>query len=314
MYVSNRQFNNKKVVDISSETNRLDLSTISPMLRLDPNNKQTFGECFAHFLAHQDATTLDTLVIGFWSDDYDLSDTSGLSTMLATLIDNNDKLPALKALFLGNIGQEESEISWIELVCFSPIISALAIENFRARGNGEFLNAPINNTGLKKLSFETGGMSADTIKNILLSDLPNLEHLELWIGDSEYGDTDFDTLKPLLESEQFPKLRYLGIKNCACADEVAITLADNAPILKTVTQLDLSLGSLSDKGAKALTESANIATLDKLDLHHHYIVDEAILAKLTAGSTEVDISDQQEADVYEYDDEVEISRYIFVSE
>ncbi|HHL19486.1 MAG TPA: hypothetical protein ENJ33_07105 [Thiothrix sp.] len=315
MYSSSTQFNHKKVVDISTEMNRLDLTAISPMLRVDPEADKTFADHFEHFLAHQDAATLDTLVIGFWAEDYDLSDTRYLSRMLAVLIDHKDKLPALKALFIGNIAQEESEISWIEMVCLSPIISAFSLENFRARGNGRFLEAPINNTGLKKLSLETGGLSAETIKHIIASDLPNLEHLELWIGDSEwYGDAKFAAIQPLLNSNKFPNLQYLGLRNCNYADELAIALANGAEILTTVKTLDLSLGNLSNKGAKALATSVNIASLDKLDIHYHYIEDDALLATLATVVPELDASDQQEADIYEDDGEEEISRYVFVSE
>jgi len=315
MYSSSTRFNHKKVVDITDEINRLNFSTISPMLRVDPESDKTFAEYFEHFLTHQDAATLESLVIGFWADDYDLSDTSYLSRMLNVLIENKAQLPALKALFIGNIEQEESEISWIEMICLSPIISSLPLENFRARGNGHFLAAPINNTGLKKLSLETGGLSAETVKHIADSNLPNLEHLELWIGDAEwYGDAKLSTLKPLLQSGQFPNLSYLGLRNCNYADELAIALADDAEILTTVTTLDLSLGNLSDKGAAALAASVNIAALDKLDIHHHYIEDDAIVETLAAVVAELDASDQQQADIYDDDGEEEISRYIFVSE
>lgn len=315
MYPSSTQFNDKKVVNISDEVNRVDLSAISPMLRVDPESDKTFADYFKHFLAHQDTTTLDTLVIGFWADDYDLSDTGYLSRMLDTLIQHKEQLSVLKSLFIGNIEQEESEISWIEMICLSPIISALALENFRARGNGHFLASPIYNTKLKKLSLETGGLSAKTIKHIVDSNLPNLEHLELWIGDSEwYGDAKFSAIKPLLNSDRFPKLRYLGLKNCNYADELAIALADNTPILNTITTLDLSLGTLTDKGAEALAASAKIATLDKLDIHYHYIEQDEIIAKLTAMIAEVDTSDKQQADSYDNDGEEEVERYVFVAE
>lgn len=316
MYLSSTQFNNKKVVNISDAVEHIDLSMISPMLRVDPEEEKTFTDHFEHFLAHQDTTTLDTLVIGFWADDYDLSDTDYLATMLNVIIANKEKLPQLKALFVGNIEQEESEVSWIEMVCLSPIISTLTLENFRARGNGHFLTAPINNAGLKKLSFETGGLSTETIKHIVASNLPNLEYLELWIGDAEwYGDAKFAAIKPLLDSEQFPKLRYLGLKNCSYADELAVALAADAPILKTVKTLDLSLGNLTDKGVEAFVNSAKIATLDKLDLHHHYIESDALIEKLASVVAELDTSDKQEADIWEGDDgKDEVSRYVFVSE
>jgi hypothetical protein len=310
-YESSKQFNNKPVVDLSSETKKQDLSKISPMVRVDvfEEKGKQFQDYFEHFLATQDTSNLDSLVIGYWSDDYDMSDTKPMSKMIESLFTNIKKLSALKALFVGAIEQEESEVSWIELADLAPFINKdFSLEYFRARGAGNFFKSDLKSTTLKKLALETGGMSATTIQHILRSDLPNLEYLELWIGDDNYGSTTVDTLIPLLNTKQFSKLRYLGLRNCDFADELAIPLA-NAPILEQLEILDLSLGALGNTGAEALATSKLLGNLKKLNVDHHYI-DDAALKKLKEVVSELSSADKQEVDVYDGEE----YRYIFVSE
>lgn len=311
MYESSKNFNNKPVVDFSDKTEKSDTSKISPFIGVtEIEGNKTFKEYFEGFLAIQDTTSMDSLVIGFWANDYDLSGTSDQIKMISTLIENKEKMPALKALFIGSIEQEESEISWIEITDFSTFINNdFSLEYFRARGDGNFFSDDLKSTHLKKLALETGGMSSTTIEHILRSDLPNLEHLELWIGDDEYGSTEVSNLKVLFSGAKFPKLRYLGLRNCGFADELAIAIAD-APILGKLDELDLSLGSLGDKGAEALAKSELIGKLKKLTVDHHYIEDEA-LAKLKAAVSDLSAKDKQAEDVY---DDGDVYRYIFVSE
>jgi len=73
--------------------------------------------------------------------------------------------------------------------------------------------------------------------------------------------------------------------------------------------LDLSLGTLTDAGAQHLLESPTIASLQKLDLHHHYCSDE-MEEKLAALGPQVDMSGQEKP--YEYNGSS--SRYVAVSE
>ena len=80
------------------------------------------------------------------------------------------------------------------------------------------------------------------------------------------------------------------------------------PRSSRIRVLDLSLGNLSDKGAKALLESPTVARLQKLDIHHHYISPELVEALAGLG-IELDADDPREGD-----DDDESSRYIAHSE
>ena len=103
--------------------------------------------------------------------------------------------------------------------------------------------------------------------------MPRLEHLELYLGDENYGGYyAMEDLQAFFEYGRFPKLRYLGLRNSDQADAIAKAIA-NAPVLDQISTLDLSLGTLSDEGAQALLDSPKIRQLEKLDLSHHFCSD-----------------------------------------
>jgi hypothetical protein len=63
----------------------------------------------ASLLADPAARRLEGLVVGMWFDDAQAPD-----DVVEALVAARDQLPSLKALFIGDITMEESEISWIE--------------------------------------------------------------------------------------------------------------------------------------------------------------------------------------------------------
>jgi hypothetical protein len=159
---------------------------------------------------------------------------------------------------------------------------------------------------LRTLVLESGGLPGKIVQQVAAANLPDLEHLELWLGTDEYGgDFTLADLAPILAGDRFPKLRYLGLRDSLDADDVAAAVA-RAPITERIRVLDLSLGALGDEGAQALLESPAVARLEKLDIHHHYC-SEGMVAKLTRLGIDVDASDTQ-------DEEEDSGRYIAVSE
>jgi len=153
-------------------------------------------------------------------------------------------------------------------------------------------------------------MDASIVQGLGRADLPNLEHLELWLGTADYGATvSIDDLQPILGGALFPRLRYLGLRNCEIADEVARAVA-NAPVVEKIKVLDLSLGILTDEGAQVLAQSTSIEKLEKLDIHFHYCSDEAVKNLRQAISGELDASDAQQPE----EDDGEVYRYVAVGE
>lgn len=253
-------------------------------------------EILATFLDDPAAGQAPGLVIGAW--DYDDMVSTGPGAVIEALVAARDRLPNLKALFLGDIVYEECEISWINQGDVSPLLAAYPdLEHFRVRGGtGLTLGTPRHGR-LRFLTIEAGGLPANVVREAAVAELPQLEHLELWLGTPEYGgDATPEDLRPILDGLVFPRLRYLGLRNSAAADAIARAVA-TAPVLERIRILDLSLGNLSDEGAEPLLTSPAVARLEKLDLHHHYL-SAAVQDRFRRLGPDVDLGEQREPDVY----------------
>lgn len=255
----------------------------------DPN----WADHFAQFVADPRAREARGVVIGAW-----MGDDVGISSEQAVraLVRAAPQLPHLQAIFLGDILAEEAEISWIIQSDLSPIFGAYpALTHFGVRGGERLKLGHMDHANLTTLIVETGGLNHQVVVDILNSNLPQLRHLELYIGTDEYGrTTEVAHLEPLLAAPTFPNLRYLGLRDAENADAIATAVA-NAPILDQLHTLDLSLGTLTDEGGRALLRSPRIQRLQTLDLHFHYLSDE-MMAQLAALPMAVDVSHPQEED------------------
>ena len=229
-----------------------------------------------------------------------------------SIIENSEKFPNLKWLFLGDMEGEESELTWIEQGDVgSPVLSKFPkLEALYARGGEDSMEfSKASHSTLKELVLQPGGVSQDMLKNILQSDFPELEHLEIWLGSEERGaDVTADDIRDLLEGNPFPKLKRLGLMNSEITTEIAKDIV-NAPILDQLEELDLSMGTLKDEGALALLASDKIKSLKSLNLNHHYMSNE-VMQQFSSLEIKVDVSEQMDAD--SYDDE--IYYYVAVSE
>lgn len=261
---------------------------------------------FDSFLEDPKASQLQALIIGAWPSAYDSSN----KHVVNKLISSADRLINLKAIFLGDITYEECEISWIVQSDITPLLDAYPkLEHLTVRGGTELkLSTPLKHYNLKTLIIQTGGLPKTVIKGICKSELPELEHLELWLGVDDYGgDHSLKHLKPILEDDLFPKLKNLGLCNSKYQDDITVAIV-KSPILKQLDVLNLSMGVLTDKGAQALVECKKIKKLKKLDLHHHYCSNE-MMEKLQNLGIDVNLDEQQEGD-----EDDEYSFYVSVSE
>jgi Leucine Rich repeat len=130
------------------------------------------------------------------------------------------------------------------------------------------MNAP----ALERAVFITGGMSPSCARGIATAQMPNIQHLEIYYGDPNYGgNATIDDVTPLLDRSDLTKLRYLGLKNSMFANDIARLVA-NAKVIKNLETLDLSLGAMTDDGAKLLAESAKgLAHLKTLNLKRNFL-------------------------------------------
>jgi predicted DNA-binding WGR domain protein len=253
-----------------------------------------------HFLGTDAAAVTDALVIGAWHGD-DSEKTP--AEVVQLLVKNKDRLANLTAIYVGDITSEENEMSWIQQCDLSPLLGAFPkLQLLRARGgNGLQLTVP-QHAQLRALALETGGMDVGVIRSVCTSEFPALEYLELWLGTDEYGaNYTVADLQPLFSGRLFPKLKYLGLRNCQLADEIAAVVV-NSPLIGRIETLDLSLGVLTDEGAKALLQLPPSPTLKKLNLHYHYISSEMV-RQLKALPLTVDASkpsDMEEDDEWRF--------------
>lgn len=263
---------------------------------------------FKALLADPGAREVKALVVGVWGD---LSGPlGGSSKTVEALAAASGGLSSLRALFLGDILSEEHEISWIKQSLVLPIFTAYPeLEHFRVRGGEDLRFGTFRHERLKSIVVESGGLDASVVRDITSSELPSLEHLELWLGDENYGATaEIVDLAPLFTGKLFPELSYLGLRDSELSDAIAVAVA-HSPVIEQLRVLDLSLGTLSDNGAAALLSSPAAARLELLDIHHHYCSDEMI-EKLKAAGIKLDAGDPQEPDR----DGDELHRYVAVSE
>jgi hypothetical protein len=221
------------------------------------------------YLVEPGAGGTTALVVGAWGEAmYE----AGGPHVVEALVAARDRLPRLRALFLGDITFDECEISWIHQGDVSPLFTAYPeLEEFRVREVGGLTFGKLGRPSLRVLAVESGELPAEILEELWAAELPKLEHLELWLGSTGYGGIDSPApLEPLLAGHVFPWLSYLGLRNSDIADALAAAVAASS-VLQRILVLDLSLGNLSDEGARALLASPALRRLRRLDIHHHFV-------------------------------------------
>jgi hypothetical protein len=273
-------------------------------LRVEYEAEEGWTELFERFLEEPGAASVKAFVVGSWGE---VATGTNSEPVVEAIVAARERLPRLEALFLGDLTFEESEISWINQSDVSPILSAYpALSILRVRGSNGLSLGMLRHASLRTLIVETGGLDASIVRQVASSDLPKLEHLELWLGDNGYGaNWTLEDLAPILDGTRFPRLKTLGLRDSDQADAVAEAVT-RSPLLQRIEVLDLSLGTLSDEGARALLASPALKRLKRLDLRHNYLSAETARA-LGALGIEVDTSEGEP-------DKGEDDRYVAVSE
>jgi hypothetical protein len=263
-------------------------------LRLEYDSQLSISKLLEMLLQQDQASALQAIIIGSWLD---AEESRGSKAAIASLCGAASRLPALRALFFGEIIAEDCEISWIKHGNVSPLLEAyLKLEVLRIRGASGLSFAPITHPTLREFAVESGGMKRSLLREIFLCQFPALERLELFLGEENYGfDGGVEDLQPVLSGKLYPKLKHLGLMNSTIANDIA-ALVVNSPIIHQLETLDLSLGVLDDEGVKSLHGLAEARTLKKLNLTHHYASQAAVAALKAALPCEVDASEAQSPD------------------
>lgn len=250
------------------------------------------------------AGAIKALVLGEWEESYE----TGASEFIDFLVEQASTFHSLKAVFIGEMTVSENEISWIVQGDYQAFWDAYPqLEMLTIRGGNELrLGKTISHHNLKQLVIESGGLGSDVLRQIANASLPALEHLELWLGDENYGwDGTSEDIHSLLSATRFPKLKHLALKNSEIQDEVAQLLVQSE-ILPQLESIDMSMGVMSDTGAQALLLYKDRLIGKSFDLSQNYLSDEMV-NQLKAAGLNVKADDQDESD--DEDD-----RYVSVSE
>ena len=286
------EFGGLPVVDYEPGQGLAHVERAAYRLRWEWDGPPFVDHALASFLAEPDVARTRGLIIGMFTED---SYGTSSQVVIDPLVANAHRLPALRALFLGDMTGEECEISWIHHGDVTQLAEAFPdLEHYGVRGGSEEVTVrPFRHSHLRRLVFEMGGMPATLVQAVCASELPELERLELWLGTSMYGgNVTVGDLQPILSGDLFPKLYHLGLRDAEIADQVAAALA-SAPLVARLTWLDLSLGTLSDEGARALLDGQPLGHLAGLDLSHHYLSDEMV-AEIEVSGLPADLSNRQE--------------------
>lgn len=275
-------------------------------LALDWDADPDFPTLFSRFISNPACAQTPAIIIGqFHGDDPG----QGSAEIVQLLVSAQPKLPNLRGVFIGDMVTEENEVSWINQSDVSPLLVAYPnLEHLRLRGTAELsLGGRLVHHKLKSLTIETGGLPPLLLKEVLASQLPSLESLELWLGTPTYGgDVTVRDLEPLLSGNLFPAVKNLGLRDSEIVDQIAVAL-QSAPILDRLRSLDLSLGTLSDEGGQALLANPKLKALKQLDLHRHYLSGE-MMGLLKQQFPNVNVDEPEGSDTDEDD------RYVAVGE
>lgn len=242
---------------------------------------------------------LEEVIVGCWGESWD----NNAQAIVDGMVENKDKFSHIKSLFIGDMEYDECEVSWIEQADYSKLWEALPqLEKLTIKGSTNLSLGKIKHENLKSLEIICGGLPKEVLQSIGEAELPELRNLLLYIGVEDYGfDGDVSDIEAMLTKSDFAKLEVLGIMDSEIQDEIAEVVV-KSKYMKQIEKLDLSMGSLSDKGGEILLkEVPEHANIKALNLEYHFMSD-AMMKKLEGLSIEVNVEDQQEDD--EYDGEI----------
>ncbi len=241
---------------------------------------------------------LEELIIGGWGEEFDES----CQPIIDGIVENADKFSHITKIFFGDMDYETCEVSWITQGDYSSLWKAMPqLKDLTIKGSNDLSLGVIEHENLESLTIICGGLGKDVIEEIAKAKLPNLKKLLLYIGIEDYGfDGNADTIRALLADSDFPSLIYLGITDSEIQDELTEVVLESKYI-RQITALDLSNGSLTDKGGKLLLEKLpELPNIEILDVHHHYLSNE-MMEELQKLSITVNLAEQEKP--YEWNGE-----------
>ncbi len=256
-------------------------------------NAKTMSE---EILSDPELPTINKIVIGNWGNAYEES----CIDIIQMFVEYPTKFTHIESLVIGDMNGEECEISWIIQDDYSKLWSALPnLKHLTIQGASELELGEITHQNLLSLEIICGGLPKDVIHSIAKANLPKLEKLNLYMGVEWYGFDGGTEDIEMITNTSFPSLKYLGLGNSDMQNEIT-ELMMTSPLLPQLEVLDLSNGTLTDKGAEIILDNIEkLKHLKLLDLSYHYLTDKMMI-KMKKSSLTVNITDQQEIEDEEY--------------
>ncbi|MEH2201757.1 HEAT repeat domain-containing protein [Nostoc sp.] len=271
-----KKFANRKVEEYNPQVGITDPVGTAYAFRTNRDGDEFIADKLELLLKDSQVGNVEALVFGMWHSDVFESDSS--QKIVNFLVNSQDKLTNLKAVFIGDVTDNEGMISQMSHNYISPVLEAYPnLEILKIRGgNTHRMFNPIRHEKLKALIIETGGLRKESLLQLYSLQLPALEHLEIWLGSFNYRCTCYvEDLFPLFYGDLFPNLIYLGLRNSEYTNEIVREIVQ-APVLQKIQVLDISLGNLTDEGAEFLLNYPAINQLDILNISETYVNDEML--------------------------------------
>jgi hypothetical protein len=249
-------------------------------------------------LASKRLPNIEELVVGCWGECYEES----AQAIIDGIVEYKEQFQHIKSLYIGDMEMEECEVSWILQGDYSKLWDALPnLEKLTIKGSSGLVLGSICHEKLKELEIICGGLPKAVIQSIAKAHLPELTSLNLYLGVRDYGfDGGIKDINKLLENT-FPKLTKLGLVDSDMQDKIAEAVVKSS-YMKQLTELSLSKGSLTDRGADFLLEEVpKYPNLTVLDLEYHYMSCQMMI-RLLELPIKVNVDGQQESE--EYDGEI----------
>lgn len=262
------------------------------------------GTMVKEILEDPEFAELTEVVIGDWGNAWE----DACQEIIDGIVEQADRFSHIDSLFIGDMDYECCEVSWIMQGDYSRLWEAMPqLRSLTIKGSTDLVLGKISHENLEELTIICGGLPEDVLMAIQEAHLPNLRKLLLYLGVDSYGfDGDADRIRTFLEKSDFPKLVYLGLTDSEIQDELAEVVLESKYISQIRT-LDLSMGSLTDKGGELLlTRLPSYPNIEALDVHYHYMSDEMVrkLEDLNHQHIEVNASEQEKPYTSSYDGEV----------
>ena len=162
-------------------------------------------------------------------------------------------------------------------------------------GAGELAIGSIDDLAptLRRLALRTSALQLEALAPVLATVWPQLVELELWFGPEEQCGADHGDLWRILSGLAVPAVTKLRLKNTDFTDALAVSMV-SSQVLRNLTTLDLSLGTLTTAGVSTLIENAaHFRHLAELDLRANSIPPEDA-RRLEAALPNANVSDQKD--------------------